>query len=156
MAGMLLFLLADIWMLIRGPRADSAFFIFRSPLIFYPILIIGVLAAGWFVVYALRQLSRPKPLLSLTGESARVRILWMEFQAPWHAFSGYRRKDNNTLLLLMHDPEAFIAAQTDARTQQAARRLLQSQGSPFFIELKQMEADPAAVEQYVAARLPQA
>lgn len=157
LAGMSLFLLLGIWMLIKGPSADSPFFFYRNPLIYYPLTIIGLLGLGWLTLQALRQLAKPKPVLSLTAEGVRFRVVaWMEYQAPWRAFSGYRRNNNNTLLLLMHDPEAFAAAQKNAREQQNARRITQAYGSPFLLDFKVMEVDPAAVEQYIARHLPQA
>lgn len=152
--GMVFFLLMSIWMLMRGPNPDSVFRLYRSPLVVYSAAVIGILLFGYLLWFAVRQLLNPRPALSLSGQGVCVQGFSGTFSAPWNEFSAYQWRGKSMLVLLLRDGPAFVARQAAGRPQVTARTLLDRFGSPFLIELKNLEADAAELERRIAQHLP--
>lgn len=148
------FLIGFLIMLFIGPNPDSIFRPFRSPVIFYPVMIVGLILFGALARYAFNSLRNPKPRVTLSESGVLIEGFSGRFSAPWEEFSGYELIRDSIYVLRLKDAEGFAARLPAGRAQQTARALSQKFGSPFMIETALLEADPATIQNVLASRLP--
>lgn len=148
-----IFLVALIFMLISGPNPDSVFAPFRSAMIFYPMAIGGIALLGYFVWFAYKGLTNPKPRVTISDAGVAVDGFSGRFNANWDEFSGYAVANGPIYVLKLKDLQAFTSRQPAGRQQETVKALSQRFGSPFLIEIGMLDTDEETVRKAVSARL---
>ncbi len=153
----LLFLLT-LFVLLDGPSTSSAFRLLRRPWVFYPLMGLAALMFACWVGFVVWRLFKPSPLVSLTGQGVSTGGFTGRFTAPWCAVQGLDVNEATPKLqvLLLKDPQAFVAEQPKGRRAETARVLTQKFGSPFVLDFKLLDADPKVVAQFIVNQLAKA
>ena len=153
-AGITLFLILIIGILVWGPDPTSPFLFARNPVVFYTTFCGGVLVFLYLLWFATKQLCKPKPRVVLTEQSVTVNGFAGCFSAEWKEYSAYKVNQKNIFILLLKDVSDFISRQPEGRPKASARALSEQFESPFLIEVNSLNTDASLVENFIKEKIP--
>ncbi|MGQ3670923.1 hypothetical protein ACT6QG_00815 [Xanthobacter sp. TB0136] len=147
--GIAVLLVALVVMLINGPDPDSVFGPLRIPELFYTIGIAGVALTLCLLKFALTSLRHPRPRVILSAQGIIVDGFSGRFNANWADVQGYKLASASIYMLHLKDIRSFVENQPSGRPRETARGLSEKFGSPFLIETGMLDADPAAIRDFL-------
>ncbi|THT98724.1 hypothetical protein E9531_13670 [Lampropedia puyangensis] len=150
-----LFLLA-VAAAVLGPSGTSMFFFLRDPILYYSVMALGMAVFGFLLFFSLRNLRTPKPWATLNAEGIETTTFSSQFSAPWSAFNGIARMSNkrsDILVLLLKEPDAFLAQLPSGRNKTMAKALINRFHSPFLVDISALQADPQQVILYLQSHI---
>jgi hypothetical protein len=140
--------------LLQGPSKTSTLLLLRSPVFYYPLMLLGVVLPAYIAFIGWRKLQSPLPEVELDSRGVRVN---QDLHGLWTIFAGYREFKMGAVrgfVLVLKDPEAFLTALESHPRRTLIKAIMRGKlGSPFTIDTTRLICDGNQVEQFLRRHL---